>query len=77
MIREDNAKALVREGIGQDPLAQVLDRVREAVVQDHRSAIAALVLEVHASSVTAGRRVRPRSLSFAQRAGTAVRTAFS
>jgi hypothetical protein len=61
VIREDDAEALAREGIDQRPLAQVLDGVREAVVEDHRGAIPALVLEVHAGSVLTIRRVRHRS----------------
>ena len=61
VIREDDAEAHAREGIDHRPLAQVRDRVREAVVQDHRRAIPALVLEVHASSVLTIRRVRHRS----------------
>jgi hypothetical protein len=40
---------------------RVLDGVSEAVVQDHRGAIAALVLEVQADSVSTIRRVRHRS----------------
>jgi hypothetical protein len=41
VIREDHAEALARKRIGQQPLAQVVDRAGKAVVKDHGGAIAA------------------------------------
>jgi hypothetical protein len=58
MIREDHAEASAREGIRDRPLAQVPDRVREAIVKDDRLAIAALVLKVRADPILTIRRVR-------------------
>jgi hypothetical protein len=45
VIRQDDAEAGARQGIDQRRLAQFLHGVREPVVQDHRGAIATLVLK--------------------------------
>jgi hypothetical protein len=51
MIDVDPAELRCRQRLGDPPLTQVFDGVREAVVKDNRRTISSLILEIDSGSV--------------------------